>query len=85
MFRDDQEERPKSRIQRKEEREEESMRLKRSDLYLTGISTMASVASATAIIIASLNRKKRHDDDGDEPVYYMSESMGLVKYNDRRR
>jgi len=85
MFRDGQEERPKSRIQRKEAREEENIRLKRHDLYLTGISTMASVASATAIILASLNRKKRRDDDDDEPVYYMSESMGLVRYNDRRR
>ena len=76
---------PRTRIQRKEDREEESLRLKRQDVYITGISAMASLASTAAIILTSLNRKSRKQQEDEEPIYYMSESMGLIRWDDKRR
>ena len=54
---------------------------RRDDLSvgLQAASLMTSVATLGLTLAMALNRKPREDCSGD-PVYYMSESMGLIRW-----
>ena len=68
----------KTKSQRDEYRADENIRLKK---YEVGLSAMTAALSAISVgvAIASLNRRKKVDPD-EEPVYYMSESVGLIRW-----
>jgi len=69
-------ERPKTKVQRDEQRDEEQLKLSKYNASLQTL-TAALSAISVAVAIASLNKKR---DDSSEPEYYMSESMGLIRW-----
>jgi len=77
MFNRNQEQELKTKSQRDEYRADETIKLKKYEIGLSAITAGLSALSV-GIALASLNKKKT--DDTGEPVYYMSESMGLIKW-----
>jgi len=66
----------KTKSQRDEARADEQLKLKKAELGLSALTAGLSAISV-GIAIASLNKKKKSD---GQPIYYMSESMGLIKW-----
>lgn len=62
-----------SRSERNDKRDNISVGLQAASL-LTSVATLGLTAGAMF-----LNRKPKEEDDG-QPVYYMSESMGMIRW-----
>ena len=62
-----------SRSERNDKRDNISVGLQAASL-LTSVATLGLTAGAML-----LNRKPKEEDDG-QPVYYMSESMGMIRW-----
>ncbi len=62
-----------SRSERSDKRDSLSVKLQAASLA-TSVATLGLTAGALL-----LNRKPKEEDDG-QPVYYMSESMGMIRW-----